>query len=77
MLVFLRSSINDILEDQTLTIHADSAFSDLNLNSLQFVKLTVACEDEFSIEFQDDDFLLGEYLTIEDFIERILLRMSD
>ena len=49
--------IQKIIEDETgieAEVTLDSTFDDLELDSLDLVELTVACEDEFGIELALD-----------------------
>ena len=49
--------IQKIIEDDTgiaAEVTMDSTFEDLELDSLDLVELTVACEDEFGIELALD-----------------------
>lgn len=49
--------IQKIIEDETgieAEVTMDSTFEDLELDSLDLVELTVACEDEFGIELAID-----------------------
>ena len=49
--------IQKIIEDETgiaAEVTMDSTFEDLELDSLDLVELTVACEDEFCIELALD-----------------------
>ena len=49
--------IQKIIEDETgiaAEVTMDSTFEDLELDSLDLVELTVACEDEFGIELALD-----------------------
>ena len=49
--------IQRIIEDETgieAEVTMDSTFEDLELDSLDLVELTVACEDEFGIELALD-----------------------
>ena len=49
--------IQKIIEDETgiaAEVTMDSNFEDLELDSLDLVELTVACEDEFGIELALD-----------------------
>ena len=49
----------------------------LGINSLLFIKLVVAIEDEFDIEFDDDDLDAGKLKTVEDFMDYIEARLEN
>ena len=53
-------SINSLVDDNSL--------SSLGINSIEFVKIAVAIETEFDIEFQDNDLDASKFQTIDDII---------
>lgn len=49
----------------------DAELIQLGVNSLIFIKLVVAIETEFDIEFDDEDLEMNSLLTVQDFVDYI------
>jgi acyl carrier protein len=56
-------------EIKNVTLHTQ--FSELGIDSVSFIQLIVEMENEFDIEFSDDDLMISEFETIKDLVARI------
>jgi len=61
----LRSQLPD---GSSAEISLDDNLTDLGINSLLFVKIAVALETEFDIEFKDEDLDIKRFKTIGDIV---------
>jgi len=55
------------LEDEKVEIGLNDEFKNIGLNSISFVRLVVALEDKFGIEFSDEYLDYEHYNTVTDF----------
>lgn len=63
--------IKKTVDDYPTTIELNTPLEEIAFNSIDFIKLLVFLEDEFEIEFEDDDLVLENYRTMEDLITTI------
>ncbi|KAF6614399.1 acyl carrier protein [Paenibacillus jamilae] len=56
----------------TTDIDMERDFNEFGLNSLDYIKLIVAIEDEFEIEFDDDALTMREINKFKDFVNLIV-----
>lgn len=71
--------IEDIFEQQgsKVEIHADSKLEEINLVSLDFIKLLVAIENEYNIVFSDD-YLVGNFFAdVNDIVRYVVETIND
>ena len=47
------------------------SFANLGINSLSFIELLVALENEFEFEFDDDMLLIEEFPTVKDLVDYV------
>lgn len=59
------STIIEIEEKELLHLPLDTRLSDLGMESIQFIQLIVALEDEFQIEILDSDLMMSNFETID------------
>lgn len=62
--------VRDIL-DSSIEINGDTKFSELGINSLNYIKIVVSLEDEFEIEFADQDLDYSKYTCVADIVAYI------
>ncbi|MDR0288091.1 MAG: phosphopantetheine-binding protein [Clostridiales bacterium] len=76
--VFLKlaGKINEQTGGSETVIQLSSKIMDIGLNSIDFIKILVFVEDEFGIEFDDNDLLMEKYQVVEDMVDLICLYMK-
>lgn len=62
-------------KDQHITL--DDKFADLNINSIDYIKIMVKIENEFNFEFSDDDLADNTFPTIRDLVTYVGERLDD
>jgi acyl carrier protein len=65
----LNNQLSDRLDGKEISIN--DQLMDLDINSLAFIKIVVALEDEFDVEFQDEDLDISKFETVEDIVKYI------
>ena len=70
----LKAIIYEVLEEKSLMdkFDAEAPFIDLGINSVKFVKIIVALETEFDIEFNGPELNYRNYKTWNNLIQSIL-----
>lgn len=67
--------ITDIVEKELdgveVIISADENLKSLGINSLNFIKLIIAIEDEFDIEFEDENLDYNQYSSLRQLAEYV------
>lgn len=58
-------------------INKDDNFSDLGINSVDFIKIIVGIESEFDFEFYDDDLVINRFKTIQELIDYNVQRIQE
>lgn len=58
-------------EFETQKIHVNTPLTDLNINSITFVKTIVALESAFDFEFDDEKLLFSAFPTIGSMIQYV------
>jgi len=56
----------------TDNISYDTNLVNLNMDSITFIKLIIAIETEFNVEFNDDALLIEKYETVKDMNDYVL-----
>jgi len=51
--------------------HIDQDFSAIGINSIQYIRIIVAIEQEYNMEFSDDSLLEGYFATFEQLVEYV------
>lgn len=59
-------------EDEELSI--DESFSNISINSVDFIKIIVGIETEFDFEFYDDDLRMDRFQNIHEILDYIIER---
>lgn len=59
-------------EDEKLSI--DESFSNISINSVDFIKIIVGIETEFDFEFHDDDLRMDRFQNIHEIVDYIIER---
>lgn len=74
----IMNSIISYVKDKTgLTIYDEGMLmTEIEINSLQYVELIVALEDEFFIEFNTDLLLQSEFKSLKEFIDYVEKEVS-
>lgn len=69
----LKSIISDTFEENSSIedIGLDSPLNDIGINSISFIKIVVAIESEFNIEFEDEYLEYSKWNTLNDIISYI------
>ena len=57
---------------ETHDIEDSTPFSDLNINSLSYIRMVIAIEDEFSFEFDDEKLIFSAFPYVVSVYEYIL-----
>ena len=76
----INNTLFSILENK-LTIDkkmyaSELTLKELGMTSLSFVKIVVAIEEEFDIEFDDNDFEMDKFTFVDDLISYIFKAME-
>lgn len=58
------------------TLTLESVLIDLAINSVDYIKIIIDIENEFNIEFDDNDLTPGTFQTIGNMVDYILTRIS-
>lgn len=61
------------IENQRV-IDAEAQFSELPINSIEFIKIVIELETEFDFEFEDNKLLFSEFQTVQSMIDYVLKR---
>lgn len=67
----IAATLSESLEIPVESIKIDESLSELNLDSINFVKLVIALEAEFDFEFDDDKLLISEFPTVLSLVEYV------
>jgi len=51
--------------------YIDQDFSTIGINSIQYIRIIVAIEQEYNMEFSDDSLLEGYFTTFEQLVEYV------
>ena len=82
-LIKIRQNISRILND---TVKSNSINTDINdgiefsgfsENSITFVMLILNIEDEYEIEFDDDDLDINKYHSLDDLAEYVYVKVNE
>ncbi len=69
--------IQDVIKEQSIDLKTNSVLADI-IDSITFVKIVVALEEEFDFEFEDEMLTISKMPTTNDLVryveERIALR---
>ena len=57
-------------------VTVNTKIEDLQLTSLEFVRLIVNVEEKFNVEFEFDDMILTKYKTVNDLIRVVKNRLN-
>ena len=69
--------VRDIVRvDKDYKISLDTKVEDLQVSSLEFVRMILRMEEFFNIEFEIEDLLLSKFHSIEDFVTVIKKRLD-
>ncbi|WP_044875572.1 acyl carrier protein [Paenibacillus sp. IHBB 10380] len=71
IVILVANQVKELLQSEEQQITLETSIQELGLNSIAFIKLLVFLEDEFNIEFEDDDLLIEQYSTFEDMVNKI------
>lgn len=69
MKISILNKIIEILDNENINLN--SQFEDLQLTSLEYVEMYVCIEEIYGFEFDLDDMVIGKFVTIENFIDKI------
>ena len=61
------------IENQRV-IDVEARFSELSINSIEFIKIVIELEAEFDFEFKDNKLLFSEFQTVQSMIDYVLKR---
>lgn len=67
----IAASLSETLEIPKESIKIDEPLSELDLDSINYVKLVIALETEFDFEFDDDKLLISEFPTVRSLVEYV------
>lgn len=72
MVILDQLNVNLTIEQVT----EGSRLEDIGINSLNFIQVIVALEDEFDVEFDDEELEISKFLTIQDIYEELVTLMQ-
>ncbi len=67
--------MKDIL-NSNLDITENTQFSEIGINSITYIKIVVSLEEEFQIEFADEDIDYSQYNCVADVIKYIERKLN-
>ena len=67
ILEIISGNLENKIDSKQLSL--DDDLSKYNINSLTYIKIIVALEEEFDIEFDDDELDIKSFKTIGDFVK--------
>lgn len=67
----IAATLSESLEIPVESIRFDAPLSELDLDSINFVKLVIILEMEFNFEFDDDKLLISEFPTVQSLVEYV------
>ncbi len=62
----LNKQLSEILEGKDISV--GDQLINLGINSITFIKIAVALEAEFDVEFEDEDLDASKFKTVEDIV---------
>ena len=68
----IKEIIQNIMQITDMDNQMDLSFETVGINSIDFIKIVVAIENELEIEVIDEALNISNYSTVGKFIERIL-----
>lgn len=75
LLTTLSPYITEIIQ-KNIDISLSTEFETAGIDSIKFISLIVTCEELFNIETNDEDLVINNYNTFEDFISMILRHLD-
>ena len=76
LLATLSPYITEIIQNN-IVISLPTKFETVDIVSLKFISLIVQCEELFNIETNDEDLVINNYNTFDDFISMILRHLNN
>lgn len=67
----ITKKVREIVDEEDLQLNVETIIESIGLNSIGFIKLLVFLEDEYEIEFDDDDLNFEKYSTFGNIINKI------
>ena len=67
----IAATLSESLEIPAESVRIDEPLSEINLDSINFVKLVIALETEFDFEFDDDKLLISEFPTVSSLVDYV------
>ncbi|MCK4258885.1 MAG: acyl carrier protein [Halanaerobiales bacterium] len=74
--VIIEGKVREVIGDPNIELTLDQKIDELGLNSIDFIKFLVFIEQEFDIEFEDEDLELGQYSTLENVIDKVASKVQ-
>lgn len=71
------SIIRDVSGFPLEQISENKSLEELEINSIVFIQLVIRCENEFGIQFEDDQLLLANYPTIKELVGYIRMKYQE
>lgn len=71
------SIISDVSGFPLEQLSENKSLVELEINSIVFIQVVIRCENEFSIEFEDNQLLLTNFPTIKDLIAYIRMKYQE
>lgn len=62
--------------ESDIVITVDTLLSDLPFDSIKFIKMVVALENEFDFEFDDEKLLFTQFQTVKSLIEYVNFKVN-
>lgn len=74
----MENQINEMLKSilEIEEVSPDTPLVDLGLSSIDFIKLVVAIEDQYDIQFDDNDLDPGQFVKVSDIYQYVLERTT-
>lgn len=64
----LKKIIEQVKNKKTIDLKMDDTFMDIGLNSIDFIKVVVALEEELGLEFEDQYLNINSFKNLQVFI---------
>jgi len=71
------SIISDVSGVPLEQLSESISLEELEINSIVFIQLVIRCENEFDIEFEDNQLLLTNFPTINELVEYIRMKYQE
>lgn len=68
--------IGECLEKEIGEADLESTLNDLEIDSIQFIRLVVQCETVFEMQFEDEMLLITRFANLNEFVQYVASRIE-